>query len=461
MAMGRPTVQDGVMSVSPPFTGGRHSRRVGRRGVAGRSVPAVVAVLLAVLSLAPWASAAGVEWNIERIGAPASTTADPVIAVVDTGVDGAHPALAGRVLPQLDFTGDRQRGDPQGHGTHVAGTVAGAALDCGNGPSAIGVAPNARILPIRVLDAEGDGRVSDVVAGIRAAADDPRVTIINLSLGGDLSFLDGGGDDFRDAITYAWSKGKIPVLAAGNAGLLGGVFGSGYGGLDAVVVTATTKADRKAGYASSVGSAKWGIAAPGGDGSGRPGDDVLSAYPDNKCAVLGGTSMAAPHVSGALAVLRSRGLGPQAAIDRLLETATPIGDRSTYGAGLVNLRVAVEVPDATTPATNPTRQPTTTAPASAPTPGATATPTPRAAPDPPVAGDETPTDGSSVPDEVNTEPDLSPRVTLDAEVDADELAARDRPRDGGGESPGALLVATAVAAGAGVAVAGWRLRRLL
>ena len=452
------------MSDSPAFTGGRRSRRVGRRGgVAGRPVVGAVATLLAIVSLAPWASAAGVEWNIDRIGAPATTTADPVIAVVDTGVDGGHPALSGRVLPQLDFTGDRQKGDPQGHGTHVAGTAAGGALDCGEGPSAIGVAPNARILPIRVLDAEGSGRVSDVVTGIRAAADDPRVTIINLSLGGDLSFLDGGGDEFRAAITYAWSKGKIPVLAAGNSGLLGGVFGSGYGGLDAVVVTATTNADRKAGYASSVGSAKWGIAAPGGDGSGRPGNDVLSAYPGNRCAVLGGTSMAAPHVSGALAVLRSRGLGPQAAIDRLLETATPVGDRSTYGAGLVNLRVAIEVLDAATPATTPGRAatPTTTTVASAPSSGAAATPVPTTAPPATVGNDEPPTTASSAPDVETTERETRPRATLDADVGADEVAAGERSGDPVGESPGAPLVAVAVAACGGVAVAGWRLRRLL
>jgi subtilisin family serine protease len=367
------------------------------------------------------------------------------------------------VLPQLDFTGDRQKGDPQGHGTHVAGTAAGAALDCGDGPSAIGVAPHARILPIRVLDAEGSGRVSDVVSGIRAAADDPRVTVINLSLGGDLSFLDGGGDDFREAISYAWSKGKIPVLAAGNSGLLGGVFGSGYGGLDAVVVTATTNQDRKAGYASSVGSAKWGIAAPGGDGSGRPGADVLSAYPGNKCAVLGGTSMAAPHVSGALAVLRSRGLGQQAAVDRILETATPIGDRSTYGAGLVNLRVAIEVLDTATPATNPGRGTTTSTTSRvtpAPSSGATATPVPTSAP---TAGgiDEGPTAESPAPDVQITEPELRPRVTVGADVDPDEIAAGGRARGGSGDSPSAPLVAAAVAACGGVAVAGWRLRRLL
>ncbi len=301
-------------------------------------VAVVAAVLLPVASTIVPVGAAGAVWNVSRIGAPSSAPG-VVVAVVDTGVDAAHPALAGRVLPQLDFTGSPQAGDPEGHGTHVSGTVAGTPIDCGGGPVAIGVAPDTTILPVRVLDADGSGTVAHVVAGIRAAADH-HAAVINLSLGGDLSFLDGGGSDFRDAITYAWNKGSIPVLAAGNSGVLGGVFGSGYGDLDAVVVTATTNADTKASYASSVGSAKWGIAAPGGDGSGTPAGDVLSAYPGQRCALLAGTSMAAPHVSGALAALRARGLGPQQAVDRLLATARRIGPASTFGAGLVDVAAA-------------------------------------------------------------------------------------------------------------------------
>ena len=309
-----------------------------RRSPAWWRIAVVSVVVGAVLATLASASAAGVLWNIGRVGGP-DNASGVVIAVVDTGVDATHPAFGGRVLPQLDFTGHPQTGDPEGHGTHVAGTAAGGSIDCGDGPVSIGVAPDAAILPIRVLDADGSGAVSNVVKGIRAAAD-RGAAVINLSLGGDLSFLDGGGTDFRDAITYAWSKGSIPVLAAGNSGLLGGIFGSGYGDLDAVVVTATTNADVKAGYASSVGTAQWGIAAPGGDGSGTKETDVLSAYPDQRCALLAGTSMAAPHVSGALAVLRARGLSPQQAVDRVLRTATDVGAASVYGAGLLDLRAA-------------------------------------------------------------------------------------------------------------------------
>ena len=322
--------------------------------VAAATAAAVGAVLAAIVP----ASAADAPWNISRVGGP-STAPGVVIAIVDTGVDATHPAFGDRVLPQLDFTGDPQAGDPEGHGTHVAGTAAGGSIDCGDGPVTIGVAPEASILPIRVLDADGSGTVTNVVKGIRAAADHG-AAVINLSLGGDLSFLDGGGSAFRDAITYAWTHGSIPVLAAGNSGLLGGVFGSGYGDLDAVVVTATTNRDVKAGYASSVGSARWGIAAPGGDGSGAKDADVLSAYPDRQCALMAGTSMAAPHVSGALAALRARGLSPQDAVDRMLGTARGIGSAGVYGAGLLDVRAATAGAAAPPSSSSTTRRAATT-----------------------------------------------------------------------------------------------------
>jgi len=339
---------------------------VGHPPRAARLVAALVAALAAVLSVgvAP-AAAAEPEWNIARVGAPAAASGT-VVAVVDTGVDAGHPTLAGRVLPAIDLTGGNG-GDGNGHGTHVAGTAAGADAGCG----AIGVAPDARILPVRVLDEEGEGTVGDVAEGIRRAAD-AGAAVINLSLGSDVVLRNVAGSGLEDAIRYAWSKGSIPVLAAGNDGLFGGVFGSGYRGIPAVVVTATDNRDRVAPYATSIGSADWGIAAPGGDGSGEVGRDILSAFPDDRCALLAGTSMAAPHVAGALAVLRSRGLTPQQAVDRVLDTAREIGSSSTYGHGLLDLRAALD--SLAAPPTAATAVTTTTAAASAPSTTAGAAP---------------------------------------------------------------------------------------
>ena len=199
------------------------------------------------------------------------------------------------------------------------------------------MAPDAAILPVRVLDEDGAGTVSTVAEGIRRAADrrDDRDQPVARHRRRPARACPG--QRLPDAIRYAWGKGKIPVLAAGNDGVFGGLFGSGYGDLPAVVVTATDRDDRAAPYATSIGSAMWGVAAPGGDASGEEGRDILSAFPDRRCALEAGTSMAAPHVSGALAALRARGLSPQQAVDRLLSTARDLGSASTYGHGLIDL----------------------------------------------------------------------------------------------------------------------------
>ena len=371
----------------------------------------VALALLTAAAPAAIASAADPEWNVERVGAPASG-GGVIVAVVDSGVDATHPTFGGRVLPTIDLV-DGRGGDPNGHGTHVAGTAGGGA----SGPS-IGVAPGIRILPVRVLEADGSGTLSTVSEGIRRAAD-AGASVINLSLGDDVVIRSITGSGLSDAIRYAWSKGAIPVLAAGNDGLVGGVFGSGYGDLPAVVVTATGPDDRLAGYATTVGSAQWGVAAPGGNGSGRPGEDVLSAKPGGGHRLLAGTSMAAPHAAGALAVLRSKGLNPQQAVDRLLATARPIGPRSTYGAGLIDLAAALRTP-APTPVT--------------PAPGPAAEPPSAASPGAPAgAGDDSSAGPDAAVDDVAASPS-APSTTLDGSEDGTPDGGE--PADAGGLAAG-------------------------
>lgn len=424
---------------------------------------AVVAVVLSLcaLVLAPAVSAAAKEWNIDRVGAPASA-AGTVIAVVDTGVDGSHPAFTGRVQPAIDLVGG-SGGDPNGHGTHVAGVAAGADNGCG----AIGVAPDATILPVRVLDEDGAGTVDVVAEGIRKAAD-RGATVINLSLGTDVVLRNVSGSGLQEAIEYAWSKGSIPVLAAGNDGVFGGLFGSGYGDLPAVVVTATDHEDRAAPYATSIGSATWGVAAPGGDTSGVEGRDILSAFPDRRCALQAGTSMAAPHVSGALAALRARGLNPQQAVDRLLSTARDLGSANTYGHGLVDLRAALATPP-TTVATVAGGPPEPVATTEAPPRGAatttparpgTAAPTPGSSTAPPTPGDPGVTDevDSTTEEAANGRP--STTDTLESpEESAAPVVVRDLDQDDDG-IPGALVTA-AVAALAVSGVAAGAMARTL
>jgi subtilisin family serine protease len=397
---------------------------------AGRAAALVAAALVAAAGTGdPVAGHASVDdpglsrqWGLAAIGAPeawaTATGSDVIVAIVDSGIDPSHPDLAGRVTDIVDCV-DRDElpggcvegsgTDDAGHGTHVAGIVA-ASTD--NGEGVAGVAPDARLLGIKVLtnvctadgsDADADpeceaqGREPDVAQGVRWAAD-RGAQVINLSLGNETQAILGPGDQFAAALDYAWARGAIPVLVAGNDLLLPGSLID----VPAVVVAATTRSDARAPYSNGVGNVRWAVAAPGGEAeSGQSCESaaphgILSTYfrpasvdgvafpPPNgpTYACVAGTSMAAPHVAGALAVLRSAGLGAQAAVDRLLATADdlgPPGRDNSFGSGRINLARAVEgltaaaaagpaeasaPPAPSPPATAPT-------PATAPAPAAT------------------------------------------------------------------------------------------
>ncbi|MFP5254902.1 MAG: S8 family serine peptidase [Acidimicrobiia bacterium] len=346
-----------------------------RRGMA-------VLVLGAAVALAPGTGPAGaqsgddpvraqgLQWALERIGAEAAWERARgegiTIAVVDSGVDLDHEDLVGQVVGHVSCIGAdgdprRCRGsgqDDNGHGTHVAGIAAAAT---GNGKGVAAVAPDARILAVRVLadscggdGCQPEGTAADVAAGIRWATANG-ADVINLSLGGG-AIQSALGCAFCDAIEEAWAAGVISVVAAGNDAILP----AGFGSTPAVVVTATTRDDARASYSnrndSILEGARWPVAAPGGEpeadpddcGTGRDPRGIVSTYLDDGpggYACLAGTSMAAPHVSGALALLRSAGLDPQKSIDRLLATATdlgPPGRDSTYGWGRIDLARALD-----------------------------------------------------------------------------------------------------------------------
>lgn len=361
-----------------------------------RSLVAATCALVA-LSIAPARAAAvndpvftqGLQWGLELIDAPPAwskgTGQGVTIAIVDSGAELQHEDLRDQIVGQVSCIG--AAGDPDecagsaqddnGHGTHVAGV---AAAQTNNGRGVAGVAPDAGLLIVRALehDCSGDsctatGASSDVSAAIRWAADEG-ADVINLSLGGG-EVQSTLGCSFCDAIEYAWSQGAIAVVAAGNDTDLP----SGFSNEHAVVVTATTRDDTKASYSNTssgiVRSARWPVAAPGGEAESNPADcgtggkpkGVVSTYwvadQSNQYACLAGTSMAAPHVSGALAVLLSTGRSPQSAIDQLLATAKdlgPPGRDATFGFGRIDLAKATGATPTPT-STPPTTQPPTTA----------------------------------------------------------------------------------------------------
>jgi serine protease len=319
------------------------------------------------------------QWDLARIdGTDAwnrSTGSGAVVAVVDTGVDASHPDLAGQVLTGYDEISQVEGGntDPNGHGTHVAGTIAAAT---GNGVGISSIAPDVKILPVRVLRADGGGYTSDAANGIVYAADHG-ADVINMSLGSD-------EDDamVSSAIAYARSRGVVIVAAAGNERQKGNPTSYPAADPGVIAVAATDSADLVAGYSNSGGYVD--VSAPG--------SSILSTYPaalnGSGYAIMSGTSMASPHVAAVAALLRSAdpSLSPDQVESALETSATdlgPAGRDDDYGYGRIDAAAALA---AITPATPPTSEPTsgpttpptvdpTTDPTTEPTVGPTVEPT--------------------------------------------------------------------------------------
>src|SRR5581483_1691848 len=285
------------------------------------------------------------QWNLTRVGAPAawsrSTGQNVIIGIVDTGIDFQQEELAGRVIASTSCVGSNGQvaacagsaQDDNGHGTHVAGI---AAAITNNGRGIAGMAPGARLVVAKSLDAQGNGSMDDVNSGIEWVVDHG-AHVVNLSLGSDMPALSGllGNNSLSAGIEYAWSHGAIPVLAAGNENFFG-LGSSNYGNADAVIVGATGPNDEIAPYSSPMGNAKWAIVAPGGDGQDASGNPSCAGTAASSCIVSTwwtatnaanayaydqGTSMATPMVTGTLALLMSRGLSPSEAVNTLLATA--------------------------------------------------------------------------------------------------------------------------------------------
>ncbi|MDQ0352235.1 subtilisin [Alkalibacillus filiformis] len=244
------------------------------------------------------------------------------VAVLDTGIDSSHEDL--HVYGGHSVFSTWPESDPyydgNGHGTHVAGTV--AALN--NSYGVIGVAPEAHLFAVKVLDSNGGGSYSGIAEGIEWSIVND-MDIINMSLGGstDSSILEAYSD-------YAYNQGILVIAAAGNSG---NAWGSGDNvgypaKYDSVMAVAAVDQNENRASFSSTGPAVE-ISAPG--------VDVLSTYPNNNYTSLNGTSMASPHVAGVAALVwHYKPYYSNVQLRSVLnQTAKPLGNSDHYGNGLV------------------------------------------------------------------------------------------------------------------------------
>ncbi|MFK4147845.1 type VII secretion-associated serine protease mycosin [Streptomyces sp. NPDC004065] len=275
------------------------------------------------------------------------------VAVLDTGVEADHPDLAGNVLPGKDMIGfGAGPGDRAWarHGTAMAGIIAGHGHGPGNADGVMGVAPEARIMPVRVILEDGDSargrartsRGSALADGIRWATDHG-ADVINLSLGDDSASAHPEPSE-DEAVQYALRKGVVVVASAGNGGAKGDhiSYPAAYPG-----VIAATAVDRY-GTRAAFSTRRWYATIS------APGVDVVIADPDHKYYEGWGTSAASAFVSGAVALVKAAhpGLTP-AQIKKLLEDTArnaPVGGRDdSRGFGFVDPVAAIKAADRISP----------------------------------------------------------------------------------------------------------------
>jgi len=293
------------------------------------------------------------QWNLRMIDMPhawrQSRGKGVVVAVLDTGIayedhddfKQVQDLKGSRFKQGYDFVNDTvHANDDHGHGTHVAGTIAQAT---NNGQGVAGVAFEATLMPVKVLNHFGSGTSADISDAIRFAADNG-AQVINMSLGGG-----GYSKVMADAVAYARKKGVTVVAAAGNAGRSRVEFPAAYPG--AVAVGAVGPSGKRAPY-SSYGK-DLDIAAPGGDK--RQGDEggILQNTIDPRnvsrsiYASYQGTSMATPHVAAVAALLYAEGAsGPDEVEKALFAGAKRVEGQGAwseeYGHGLLNAEASLQ-----------------------------------------------------------------------------------------------------------------------
>ncbi|MBD1846106.1 S8 family serine peptidase [Cyanobacteria bacterium FACHB-63] len=283
------------------------------------------------------------QWNLHNIGIESGWTETKgrgvTVAVIDTGVSKVPDLEQTNFVTGYDFVNDSDNAeDDNGHGTHVAGTIA---QSTNNNFGVAGIAYEANIMPLKVLSSFGGGTVADIAEAIRFAADN-KADVINLSLG-------GGGESsvLKDAIDYAHSKGVVVVAAAGNSSSNAADYPARYP--HAIAVAALDASGEKAPYSNF--GAGVDIAAPGGSTAQGEAGGILQntlnpQTGESVFAAFQGTSMAAPHVAGVAALVKAAGVTePDEVLAVLKQSARKVesDELNHFGAGKLDASAAVKL----------------------------------------------------------------------------------------------------------------------
>ncbi|MFD0670494.1 S8 family peptidase [Cohnella sp. GCM10027633] len=267
-----------------------------------------------------------VPWNVRRVLAPRAWISARQgkcvrIAVIDTGI-AEHPDL--RIAGGVNTIGGLSFADDNGHGTHVAGIAAATGKH-----KLYGTAPRVKLYAVKVLDANGEGYVSDIVQGIEwCLARGIRVMNMSLGLGADSKAL-------RTAVRRARRKGAIIVASAGNDGPSNRAIDYPARYPQTIAVAATDRRDKIASFSSR----------GGGIDVAAPGVDIWSTFLDGGYAYGSGTSMSSPHVTGGAALLKA--IRPRSSpcdvIRAMKASAKPVGNRRIAGCGLLRIAMAARI----------------------------------------------------------------------------------------------------------------------
>lgn len=288
------------------------------------------------------------QWNLRQVGLPGAWKLGQgkgaVVAVIDTGVSRVPDLEGTEFVPGFNFVANNDKADDDnGHGTHVAGTIAQAT---NNRRGVAGIAFQAAIMPLKVLSAQGSGSMGAIAQAIRFAADNG-AQVINMSLGGPFPVT-----PVRRAIEYAHSKGVLVVAAAGNDGRGRVSYPARYPN---VLAVAATQYDESTTFYSNWGK-EIDIAAPGGNvrvdqnGDGKPDgilqNTILAGGKGDGYLWFMGTSMASPHVAGIAALVVGAGVTrPEAVQQVLLDSARKPkqaeGHNDHYGSGIADAQAAL------------------------------------------------------------------------------------------------------------------------